>query len=154
MNQIQSFSKQFLYIFVFGIIFLCQFLVPFQSIAIENLELTPGVSEASKTFSDRFCKFIESGLTPEKAGESSAREIAKNLFFSPVSNEIITVSKELLASSLSNNIFERCGEDLEISQQELKIDLTKLANKIPTKSSRSFPVIQQRSSFSQNSVTH
>ena len=98
-------------------------------------DLSPAVSEVSKNFSEKFCTSIGNGLTPEKAGESVASQLSKGLLFSPVMKEIMSSPKEDLASSLSNNIFDGCGNDLRVTKEELDDYLVQLANKVPSKSS-------------------
>ena len=98
-------------------------------------DLSPAVSEVSKNFSEKFCTSIGNGLTPEKAGESAAAQLSKGLLFSPVMKEIMSAPKEDLAASLSNNIFDGCGNDLGGTKEELDDYLVQLANKVPSKSS-------------------
>ena len=98
-------------------------------------DLSPAVSEVSKNFSEKFCTSIGNGLTPEKAGESAAAQLSKGLLFSPVMKEIMSAPKEDLAASLSNNIFDGCGNDLGGTREELDDYLVQLANKVPSKSS-------------------
>ena len=105
--------------------------VTFASIA----DLSPAVSDVSKNFSEKFCTSIGNGLTPEKAGESAAAQLSKGLLFSPVMKEIMSAPKEDLAASLSNNIFDGCGNDLGGTKEELDDYLVQLANKVPSKSS-------------------
>ena len=97
-------------------------------------DLSPAVSDVSKNFSEKFCTSIGNGLTPEKAGESAAAQLSKGLLFSPVMKEIMSAPKEDLAASLSNNIFDGCGNDLGGTKEELDDYLVKLANKVPSKS--------------------
>ncbi len=98
-------------------------------------DLSPAVSEVSQNFSEKFCTSIGNGLTPEKAGESAASQLSKGLLFSSVMKEIMSAPKEDLAASLSNNIFEGCGNDLGGTREELDDYLVQLANKVPSKSS-------------------
>ena len=49
--------------------------------------------------------------------------------------EIIAAPKEDLAESLSNNIFDGCGNDVGGTKEELDDYLVQLANKVPSKSS-------------------
>ena len=98
-------------------------------------DLSPAVSDVSKNFSEKFCTSIGNGLTPEKAGESAAAQLSKGLLFSPVMKEIMSAPKEDLAASLSNNIFDGCGNDLGGTKEELDDYLVQLANKVPSKSS-------------------
>ncbi len=98
-------------------------------------DLSPAVSDVSKNFSEKFCTSIENGLTPEKAGESATAQLSKGLLFSPVMKEIMSAPKEDLAASLSNNIFNGCGNDLGGTKEELDDYLVQLANKVPSKSS-------------------
>ena len=111
-------------------------------------DLSPAVSEVSKNFSEKFCTSIGNGLTPEKAGESAAAQLSKGLLFSPVMKEIMSAPKEDLAASLSNNIFDGCGNDLGGTKEELDDYLVQLANKVPSKSSGGLqlPPTQQKPS--------
>ena len=97
-------------------------------------DLSPAVSEVSKSFSEKFCTSIGNGLTTEKAGESAASQLSKGLLFSPVMKEIMSASKEDLAASLFNNIFDGCGNDLGGTREELDNYLVQFANKVPNKS--------------------
>ena len=110
------------------------FLAPvatFSSVA----DLSPSVSDLSKDFSEKFCTAIGNGMTSEKAGESAASQLSKGLLFSPVMKEIMSAPKEDLAASLSNNIFDGCGNDLGGTKEELDVYLVQLANKVPSKPS-------------------
>ena len=124
------------------------FLVPVASYA-SAAELTPAVSEVTKKFSEKFCMSIGKGMTPEKAGESAAAQLApqltKGFFFSPVMDEIMAAPKEDLAASVSNNIFEGCGNELGGTREELDNYLAQLANKIPGKSKGlNLPSVRQK----------
>ncbi len=43
----------------------------------------------------------------------------RGLIFSPVFKEIMAIAKEDLPSSLSTNIFDRCGKKINISEGDL-----------------------------------
>ena len=112
-------------------------------------DLSPAVSDVTKKFSEKFCMSIGKGMTPEKAGESAAAQLApqltKGFFFSPVMDEIMAAPKEDLAASVSNNIFEGCGNELGGTKEELDNYLALLANKIPGKSKGlNLPSVRQR----------
>ena len=112
-------------------------------------DLSPAVSDVTKNFSEKFCMSIGKGMTPEKAGESAAAQLApqltKGFFFSPVMDEIMAAPKEDLAASVSNNIFEGCGNELRGTKEELDDYLALLANKIPGKSKGlNLPSVRQR----------
>ena len=109
-------------------------------------DLSPQVSELSKNFAEKFCTSIGNGLTPEKAGESVVNQLAKGLIFSPVMKEIMTASKEDLIASLSNNIFDGCGNDLRGTKEELDDYLAQLANKVLSKSTNGFQITANRQS--------
>ena len=60
-------------------------------------------------------------------------------------NEIMDAPKEDLAASVSNNIFEGCGNELGGTKEELDNYLALLANKIPGKSKGlNLPSVRQR----------
>ncbi len=99
-------------------------------------DLPTAVSDLSKKFSEKFCASIENGMTPEKAGESTAAQLSKGILFSPVMKELTSAPKEDLAASLSNNIFDGCGKDLGGNKEELDDYLAQFANKIPNTTSR------------------
>ena len=107
---------------------------PFASVVFAS-DLSPAVSELSKNFSEKFCISIENGMPPEKAGENAAAQLSKGLLFSPVMKELMSAPKKYLAESLSNNIFDGCGNELAATKEELNDYLIQLANKVPTKSS-------------------
>ena len=123
--------KHLLLAYLTAITFLLASVATFAS----NADLSPAVSDVSKNFSEKFCSSIGNGLTPEKAGESAAAQLSKGLLFSPLMKEIMSVPKEDLAASLSNNIFDGCGNDLGGTKEELDDYLVRLANKVPSKSS-------------------
>ena len=112
-------------------------------------DLSPAVSDVSKNFSEKFCTSIGNGLTPEKAGESAAAQLSKGLLFSPVMKEIMSAPKEDLAASLSDNIFDGCGNDLGGTKEELDTYLVQLANKVPSKSSGGLQLPPTRQKLSQ-----
>ena len=61
----------------------------------------------------------------------------------------MSAPKEDLAASLSNNIFNGCGEELGGTKEELDDYLVQLANKVPSKYSNSFqlPSIREKPSI-------
>lgn len=84
-------------------------------------------------------------MTTAKAGQSSAIQLSQGLLFSPVMNEIMSASKEDIATSLSNNIFKECGKNLEGNKEELDYYLAQLANKIPKESKGlNLPPVRQK----------
>ena len=109
-------------------------------------DLAPRVSEVSKNFSKKFWTSIVNGITPEEAGEIAANQLVKGLLFSPVMKEIMTASKEDLIASLSNNIFDGCGNDLRGTKEELDDYLAQLANKVLSKSTNGFQITANRQS--------
>ena len=113
------------------------FLPPFVTLASAT-DLSPAVSGLSMDFSEKFCMSIGIGITPKKAGEIAAAQLSKGLLFSPVMNEIMSTSKEDLTESLSNKIFDGCGNDLGGTQEELNDYLAQLVKKVPSKTSNSF----------------
>ena len=123
------------------------FLAPAATFA-SGSDLSPAVTDLSKEFSEKFCTSIGKGMTSEKAGETAAIQLSKGLLFSPVINEIMSAPKEDLAASLSNNIFEGCGNDLGGTKEELDDYLTRLANKAPSSSSNglNLPQVRQKPS--------
>ena len=123
--------KRLLLVFLMAITFLVVPAVAFASAT----DLSPSVSDLSKKFSEKFCISVRSGITPEKAGENAAAQLSKGLLFSPVMKEIISARKEDLAASLSENIFDGCGNDLGGTKEELDFYLSQLVNKVPRKSS-------------------
>ena len=121
------------------------FLAPVETFAYAG-DLSPAVSELSKDFSEKFCKSVENGMNPEKAGETAAAQFSKGLLFSPDMKEIMSAPKEDLAASLSSNIFDGCGKDLGGTKEELNNYLAQLAKKVPSKSTNSLqlPPTRQR----------
>ncbi len=124
------------------------FLVPIASYA-SAAELSQTVSDVTKKFSEKFCTSIGKGMTSEKAGESAAAQLApqltKGFFFTPVMDEIMAAPKEDLAASLSNNIFDSCGNELGGTKEELNNYLAKLVNRIPGRSKGlNLPSVRQK----------
>ncbi len=103
-------------------------------------DLSPAVSDLTNKFSEKFCQSIDNGATSENAAESAATQLSKGLFFSPLMNEIMSVPKEEIVVSLSNNIFEKCGDELVGRKEEIDNNLLQLAKKIPSRSSKSFQI--------------
>ncbi len=125
------------------LLFTIFWLAPFPIFASPD-DLSPALSDLTKNFSEKFCTSIGKGMTPEKAGESAAVQLSKGVLFSPVMNEIISAPKEDLAASLSNNIFDECGNGLGGTKVELDNYLAQLVKKVPTKSNKSFRVAPMR----------
>ncbi len=147
MKKIKYFQGTFLSIFLVAILFLSPNLLISEAKATENNSLSPLVSDAGKSFSEDFCGSIANGLPPEEAGELTAKKAVKGLMFSPIFSEIMATPKEYLALSISKDIYEGCGESLEVSREELDNYLITLANKIPNKSNNNnFPVVKQKPS--------
>ncbi len=144
MNYYRFFSKHWVPLLIAVIFFLTSSTFPIRSMAIEAEGITPQINDVIETFSDNFCSYLEDGLTPEKSGESAAGKMASGLMFSPVMGQIMEAPKESLASTLSENIYVRCGSALGASQEELNDYLKQLATKIPKKSKSSFPIVKQR----------
>ena len=95
----------------------------------QELELPSSVADLGESFSNKFCVEISSGTNPDKAGEIAAKEIVRGLIFSPNIKEIMSVPKDDLALLVSNNIYSKCGQKLEISQDQLTQFLVKFADK-------------------------
>ncbi|WP_320674068.1 hypothetical protein [Prochlorococcus sp. MIT 1341] len=130
------------------------FLTPVVTFAY-TADLSPAVSDVTKKFSEKFCTSIGKGMTPEKAGESAVAQLApqltKGFFFSPVMDEIMSAPKADLADSVSNNILDKCGNELGgITTEELDDYLTLLASKIPVKSKGlNLPSVRQKAPLRQ-----
>ncbi len=107
-------------------------------------DLTPVVSDLTKQFSEKFCRSIANGMTFEKAGEISAAQLSKGVVFSPVLNEIMSAPREDLVASLSENISNGCGNDLNHPNEDLDSYLAQFVNKIPTSTSKRFQMGQMR----------
>ncbi len=110
------------------------FFTPIASFAIAE-DLSPAVLDLSKEFSQKFCDSVANGAALEKAGDSAAAQLSKSLLFSPVMKEVISSPKEGLVTSLSNNIFDVCGQELGNTQEDLDLYLIQLAKNIPSKTS-------------------
>ncbi len=128
MRYIERVSKEFISIFLISSLLLLNAFMP-SAILAENINLPASISDVSNTFSEKYCMAISQGVDPEKAGETAAKEIVRGLIFSPVIKQIMDIPKEELASSLSMNIYDNCGDDLEVTEQELNDYLVKFANR-------------------------
>jgi len=117
------------------------FLVPVTTFAA-NSDISPELLDVSKNFSEKFCTSIENGVTPEKAAESAANQLAKGLLFSPFMDEIMSTPKDAMAASLSTNILDGCGDDIGVAKEDLDVYLARLAQKVPSRSPRSFTIIR------------
>ncbi len=120
------------------------FLSPVSTLASAK-GLSPAVSDLSMKFSEKFCSSLRKGMTPEKAGQTAGIQLSQGLLFSPLMNDIISSPKEDLAASLSNNIYNGCGDDMEGTQEELEDFLAQLANKLPSNSKGlNLPPVRQK----------
>ena len=126
--MIQKLLRQCISILLASIVLLSSTLFP-SHIFAKDIDLPPSITELSKTFSDNFCVGIAEGINPENAGEIAAKEMVQGLIFSPVLKELIATPKKDLVLSLSTNIYSTCGEQLELSEQELTDYLFKLADR-------------------------
>ncbi len=99
------------------------------SIFSQDLQLPPIALELSENFSGKFCVSISEGNTANIASEQAAKQIVRNLIFSPTLNEIMALPKEDLVTSISTNIYEQCGDKIDIPQEELNLSLLKIAER-------------------------
>lgn len=139
--RLRNFMRRLLLAYLLATTFFLATFAAFASAA----DLSPAVSEISEKFSEKFCTSIGKGMPPEKAGQTAAIQLSQGLFFSPVMDEIMSTPKEDLAASLSNNIFDGCGNDLGGTKEELDDYLAQLANKVPRKSKGlNLPQVRQK----------
>ena len=97
------------------------------TVLASDIEFTPAVSDVVKKFSANYCAEIANGGDPEKAVEAASRQMISGLIFSGVMKEVIAAPKEDLSEFVSTEIVYTCGQDISISQQELKEHLLELA---------------------------
>ncbi len=114
--------------------------------AIEGTKLTPSVLDLTSEFSDKFCLGISNGLSPDAAGKAASKKIISGLIFSPLMKEISEAPKSLLVTSLSSQIFNQCGSELGVTEEELHAHLLDFANRTPRLSTTNFPVVKQKRS--------
>jgi len=114
------------------------FIVIFPTLPLyaKDINLSPEILELTNEFSNGFCIEILNGATPENAGQIASKKLIKGLIFSPIIKEIMTVPKEYIATSLSQEIFVNCGEELGVTEAELNDYLITLANNPSGKTNR------------------
>ena len=129
MTILKHWLRNFHLVFIFPTFFLLLIISFPASIYSQDFQLPPIALELSENFSDKFCVSISDGNTVNTAGEQAAKQIVRNLIFSPKLNEIMALPKEDLALSISTNIYERCGDKLDITSEELNLTLLKIAER-------------------------
>ena len=129
MNIISYWVKIFHLLFVLPTLSLLLIISFPASIFSQDLQLPPIALELSENFSGKFCVSISEGNTANIASEQAAKQIVRNLIFSPNLNEIMALPKDEMVLSISTNIYERCGDKLDISQDELNLSLLKMAER-------------------------
>ena len=102
-------------------------LFPSALFAIDE-DFTPAVSEVVMSFSAKYCAALSNGGEPEKAAEVASRQMISGLVFSGVLKEVMSVPKDDMASFVASEIFDECGQDLSITQQDLNDYLVELAD--------------------------
>ncbi len=107
------------------------FLSPAKSFA-NSSEFSPEVTSVVETFSERFCLSINQGESPENAARKSVRSIIGGLISSSTFKEVIDTPKEDMALFVANNIFNQCGDEIKISQEEMNSYLLSLSNNNPS----------------------
>ena len=112
------------------IVILSSALLP-SALSADVIDLSPGVADVSKDFSDKFCVEIFGGASPEIAGENAAKKMARGIMLSPVLKEIMSSPRDELALSLSKNIYDECGNELSFNQVELDDYLKEILSKAP-----------------------
>jgi len=130
MKTIISFLNQLLCIFVISIVLIFSFL-PVSPTYADDFDLPPSVIDIASTFSDRYCIAISEGVSAEKAGEVAARQMISGLMFSSALKQVMAVPKEDMATLLASNIYDGCGDDIGISEQDLNNHILELATKGP-----------------------
>ena len=130
MKLIYRWGNKSLQAFLCFFVILSSVLLPSASIA-DVIDLGPEVTAVSKGFSEKFCIEVLDGESPDVAGENAAKKMARGLVFSPVIKEIMASPREDLALSLSQNIFDGCGNELSFNKEELDDYLMDFANKAP-----------------------
>jgi len=93
-----------------------------------DIELPSDVSSMAKNFSVKYCAAIPTVGDPKKAVEVTSRQMISELIFSGVMKKVMTVPKNDMAEFVAIEIFDECGNELSISQQELSNYLFELAD--------------------------
>ncbi len=133
MNPMPNLSKYFLPIILAVILLVSFVLTPPQALA-NDIELSPAVLEVSETFSEKYCLAISDGTTADNAALVAGRQMISSLMRSDALKEVMAVPKEDMASFIAKNIFEACGDNIEISETELNVSILNLVNQGPSQS--------------------
>ena len=91
-------------------------------------EFSPALDEAIQGFSDKYCLAISNGTSAESAAEVASRQMITSLIFSGLLTEVMSLPKEEMASFVATKIFNVCGDEIRISEQELNDYLVELAD--------------------------
>ena len=126
MKPIRTFWNSWVSIFLVITVLFSSLLFPSMLFA-KDVEFTPVVTDVVKSFSSKYCVAISNGSAPQEAAETSSRQMISSLIFSGALKEVMSVPKDNMASFVATEIFDTCGSDLSISQQDLNDYLVELA---------------------------
>ncbi len=127
MPTVSRFFKQLFSTFLAFIIFSTLLLYVSPTIA-EELRLTPEASGVIDEFSNKFCGSISLGLSVDDASRGSIKGMIRGLISSGLLKEFMSAPKSDLASLVSAEIFDRCGESLPLSKEGLNDYINSLAD--------------------------
>ena len=126
MNFPKSFFVQYIALFFAPIVFFFFALFPSAAFA-KDFNFNSDITKVAETFSDKYCLSIAEGISAEKSAEVASRSMIQGLIFSGFLKEVMSAPKEDMALFVTKKIFDRCGEELLISEKDLNIYLMKLA---------------------------
>jgi len=123
----QNLLKPVLSVFLSSILLTSSFLSPAPVFA-NGPGLPPPISDLAKTFSNKYCGAISDGNSSETAAKGAGSEMIAGLVFSGALKELRSIPRQEMVSSLDAMIIDRCGEEIEISEQELDKQMLELAD--------------------------
>ena len=127
MKLILTSLKKLILVFCSSIILFAFALFPSAAFSKPS-EFSPALYEAIQSFSDKYCLAISDGTSADIAAEVASRQMITSLIFSGLLTEVMSLPKEEMASFVATKIFDVCGDEITVSEQELNDYLVKLAD--------------------------
>ncbi|MFL0769397.1 MAG: hypothetical protein AB8B36_05985 [Prochlorococcus sp.] len=124
---VQHLLKPLLSVFLSTILLISSFIVQAPVFA-NGPGLSPPISDLAKTFSKKYCAATSDGISSEAAAKVAAGEMIGGLIFSGDLQKLKSIPQQDMVSSLVLMIIDSCGEEIEISEQELYEQMDALAS--------------------------
>ncbi len=119
----------------FGLVTLFFFAFTPTSVIALDSSLSPEVIDVVTIFSGKFCTSVSKGNSAEDASKGAIREMISSLIFSGLLKELMLIPKEEMAFYVASTVFNKCGNDIAISQEEYNKYLLVLADDGPSQRS-------------------